>query len=178
MPPNFKAVKKLREYVIPVKGLNVGNHRFQIEINDSFFKLMEFPEINKGNILLQLTIEKESNLMIFDFFFLGTVQLQCDRCLENYNQKIEGKYRLIFKNSDHYEEVSDEIINIPAEKSRIDISQYVFEFINLMTPIKKVHPDDKNGNSTCNPVMLKKLEEYEVKKTDTRWDALKDIKFD
>ncbi len=29
----------------------------------------------------------------------------------------------------------------------------------LALPIKRVHPDDREGNSTCDPVMLKKLEE-------------------
>lgn len=171
-------MKKLGEYSIPVKGLDVGNHRFQMEINDAFFEQMHFADLTKGALLLQLNIEKESNLMVFDFSFSGTVVLQCDRCLDNYNQKLKGDFKLIFKNSDHYEEVSDEVINIPAEESRIDISQYIFEFVNLMIPIKKVHPDDEEGKSTCNAAMLKKLKEYEVKITDSQWDALKNIKID
>ena len=48
----------------------------------------------------------------------------------------------------------------------------------LALPIKRVHPDDKNGKSTCDPVMLKKLEELiidEETDTDPRWDELKKL---
>ena len=168
----------LEEYVIPVKGLDIGNHGFRIEINDAFFEQMNFQDIKNGQLQLQLTIEKESSLMVFDFEFSGFVMLQCDRCLDNYHQKLEGNFKLIFKNSDKYEEISDEIIAIPAEENRIDISQYGFEFINLMIPIKRVHPDDEEGNSTCNPKMLEKLEQHETIMADPRWDALKNIKID
>ncbi len=171
-------MEKLGEYIIPVKGLDIGVHRFQINIGNSFFESMDFTDIKKGDLSLDLSVEKESNLMVFGFHFSGTVNLQCDRCLDFYDQKISGSFRLIFKNSDHYEEITDEVINIPADESRIDISKYVFEFINLMIPIKKVHADDESGNSTCNPAMLKKLEEYKVRKNVSQWNALKSIKLD
>ncbi len=171
-------MEKLGEYIIPVKGLDVGIHRFQINIGNAFFENMDFADVKKGSLSLDLSVEKESNLMVFDFSFDGTVNLQCDRCLDFYNQKVSGNFRLIFKNSDHYEEITDEVINIPAEESRIDISRYVFEFINLMIPIKKVHADDQYGNSTCNPAMLEKLEEYKVKSNVSHWNALKNIKLD
>ncbi len=178
MPPNFKAVEKFEEYIIPVKGMDIGNHRFRMEIDDSFFEQMRFSDIRSGALVLELNIEKESSLMVFDFSFSGHVELTCDRCLEKYNQELKGTYRLIFKNGDHFEEITDEVITIPAEESRIDISQYVYEFINLMIPIKKAHPDDENGFSTCNPEMLEKLDGYTARKPDPRWEKLKNITFD
>ncbi len=178
MPPNFRAVEKLGEFSIPVKGMDIGNHRFLIEIDDSFFEQMQFSDINTGVLSLELNIEKESSLFVFDFSFTGFVELVCDRCLDKYTQDLSGTFRLIFKNSDHFEEISDEVIEIPADESRINIAQYVYEFINLMIPIKKVHPDDENGFSTCNPEMLNRLNDFQEPKPDSRWDKLKNITFD
>ena len=45
-------------------------------------------------------------------------------------------------------------------------------------PIQKVHPDDENGKSTCDPDMLKKIREHMVideNITDPRWDELKNL---
>ncbi len=77
-----------------------------------------------------------------------------------------------------YEEISAEIVTIPKTESNIDLSQYIYEYINLMLPIKKVHPDDEDGNSTCNKEMTDRLNKYSEQKSDPRWDALKDIKLD
>ncbi len=45
-----------------------------------------------------------------------------------------------------------------------------------------MHEDDENGNSTCDPQVLAKLEELsqkeEEKESDPRWDALKNLKLD
>jgi hypothetical protein len=41
-----------------------------------------------------------------------------------------------------------------------------------------VHPDDNNGKSTCDPVMLKKLEELIIEEEteyDPRWNELKKL---
>ena len=60
----------------------------------------------------------------------------------------------------------------------LDLQQHLYEFIHLALPIKRVHPGDKNGKSTCDPVMLKKLEELiveEEKEERPRWDELKKL---
>jgi len=46
-----------------------------------------------------------------------------------------------------------------------------------LLPIKKVHPEDNDGNSTCNPKVIKKLEELENQNPiDSRWNELKKLK--
>ena len=61
---------------------------------------------------------------------------------------------------------------------KLDLKQHFYEFIYLALPIKRVHPDDKSGNSTCDPDMLKKLNEHIVEEepdNDPRWDELKKL---
>ncbi|MDO9579971.1 MAG: hypothetical protein Q7J06_05315 [Bacteroidales bacterium] len=49
---------------------------------------------------------------------------------------------------------------------------------NIEMDKRSSHPDDKNGNSTCDPVMLKKLKELiveEENESDPSWDELKKL---
>jgi uncharacterized metal-binding protein YceD (DUF177 family) len=66
---------------------------------------------------------------------------------------------------------------IPRNESQIDLSQYIYEFINLLLPLRVVHPDDENGVSMCDKAVLAKLAEHSIPepKADPRWDILKKI---
>ena len=68
---------------------------------------------------------------------------------------------------------------ISREAHEIVIDQYLFEFIVLSLPVKRIHPDDPDGNPACNKEMMKKLNQYlindEQKINDPRWDDLKSI---
>ncbi len=162
--------------MIPFKGLDLGNHHYDFEIKNSFFESYKLLNIHKGQLSLSVDLEKESGLMVLLFHFDGSVMLQCDRCLENYTQALSGEFRLIVKFADKFEEISDELITIPYDENRLDLSQYIYEYIILMLPIKRVHPDDEDGNSTCNQEMLDRIDNYVASTGDSRWDALKKLK--
>ncbi len=171
-------MEKKIEYIIPVKGLALGDHQYTYVIDDKFFSSYDYFETNKGLVNLTIDMVKESNLIDFKFHFDGNIELLCDRCLDKFNLHVNDDFRLIVKYGNEFEEISDEIITIPNNEANIDLSQYIYEYINLMLPIKKVHPDDEFGNSTCNQEMIDKLDNYIEKKSDPRWDALKNIKID
>ncbi len=176
MPPDFWCgLKRMIEYIIPVAGLGLGSHRYTFEIDKAFFSNFEYFDTDNGLLNLIVELEKESNLMDFKFHFKGWVELKCDRCLEKFKMDIEDDFRLIVKYADGFEEISDEVITIPNNESSIDLSQYIYEYINLMLPIKKVHPDDEDGNSSCNSDMIDRLNKYSKKEGDPRWDALKKL---
>ncbi len=162
--------------MIPFKGLDLGDHHFDFEIEDSFFESYELLNIHEGRLNLSVDLEKEPGLMVFLFHFSGYAMMECDRCLENYSQDLSGDFRLIVKFADKFEEVSDELITIPHDENRLDLSQYIYEYINLMLPIKRVHPDDENGNSTCKREMLDRIDNYIAPANDLRWEALKKLK--
>ncbi|RLD88398.1 MAG: DUF177 domain-containing protein [Bacteroidetes bacterium] len=166
------------DFEIPFKGLGLGTHLFNFEIGDSFFKNLSYSEIAKGKIMAEVELIKESTMLILNFTLKGYVDLVCDRCLEQYVQPLEGSFKLIVKFGEKSEEVSDEIIIIPFEQTAFDLTHYFYEYIVLLLPLKHVHPDDEEGNSTCNVEMLKQIDDYSKKESDPRWAALKDIKLD
>jgi len=45
-----------------------------------------------------------------------------------------------------------------------------------LVPLRRVHPDDSNGHSLCNPEVLKILKAHsEEKAIDIRWNKLKEL---
>ena len=162
----------MEEFIIPFKGLDTGNHRFDFKIGNEFFENFEFFETEKGNVDVVLDLEKESALMVLHFDIKGEIMLACDRCLSEFDFPVRGDFNLIIKYGDGFHEESDDVIVIPASESRIDISQYIFEYINLLLPIQKVHPEIDQ----CDQKVIEKLDKYSEKKSDPRWDALKNIK--
>ncbi|MCE3280761.1 MAG: hypothetical protein K0S44_2952 [Bacteroidetes bacterium] len=121
-------------------------------------------------------------MMSLEFKISGTVKVPCDLCTEEFDMPITGDYKLIVKvgGSDTANE-DDDIIMIAANEHELDLAQYIYEYIVLSLPIKRVHPDDEDGNSTCDPEMIEKVKKYLTDdpgddKSDPRWDGLKGIK--
>lgn len=180
MPPNFweeLIVDYLKQFVIPFRGLKNEIHHFDYVIDDKFFDAIEYTDLEHGSVNVGLDLIKEERMMIFEFDIRGIVEVACDRCLDPFDLPIEGRERLIVKFGDHYEEQSDDVVIIPEEAYKFDVSTYIYEFIRLMIPMQCIHPDDEHGNSTCNQEMLDRLAEEDKKpETDPRWDALKKLK--
>jgi len=102
----------------------------------------------------------------------------CSRCLDDFDYEIEGSNRLIIKYGAEYEEESDEVLILPHEQHHFDVSHLIYEYISLLIPFSCSHPESEDGNSDCNPEMLKRLEQHQTEETQTdpRWDLLKNFK--
>ena len=167
-----------KSFEIPYAGLALGNHQFNFEIGESFFNNIEYSEIKLGKVKAEVNLIKESTMLVLNFSLQGFVTLMCDRCLENYQQNIKGSFKLIVKFGEKAEEISDEMITVLADDSSLNLAPFLYEYIVLLLPLKHVHPDDEDGNHTCDLEMLKQIDEYSETKADPRWAALKDIKLD
>jgi uncharacterized metal-binding protein YceD (DUF177 family) len=171
-------------YNIAFLGLKEGVHQFEFDIDDRFFEKFENSEVQKGLLKAEVTLIKQSTLMILEMTVKGKVELMCDRCLDNYLQEIENDNKLYVKFGREEQEMSDDVIVVSPENNNINIAQNLYELIILGLPIKHVHSDDENGNSTCNPDMVEKLKEYLVEEEestidndpiDQRWSELKKL---
>jgi uncharacterized protein len=176
-------VSFLKQYSIQFASLKPGNYTFEFVVNDKFFENFDESEVKKGEVKIVVELEKQARMLVINFNIEGTVQLVCDRCLDEYTQPLKSEERLIVKLGSEKKEETEEIIVIQEADHTISLAQYFYEYINLALPIKKVHPTDSKGKSQCNKEVIKKLKEHEVKessepdKSDPRWDALRKIKF-
>jgi len=174
-----RTVKPLDQFIIPFSGLKSGIHTCDLQIDKTFFEHFEHGEIRNGNLSVHIELEKEERMLIFLFSISGEVTLPCDRCNELLQLPLLGEERLIVKYSDEFSEQSDEVQIIPESESQFDTAPFLYEFIHLLLPMRRVHPEDEKGNSTCDQKMIDKLEELSQKpKEDPRWEALKQLKTD
>ena len=166
-----------RDMIIPFVGLKPGIHQYRFDIDGSFFENFEGSEIGQGKVNIDCQLDRQARMLVFDFDIKGVVSVPCDRCLEDYDQPVEGHQRLIVKYGEEHQEETDEILVITEQEYEIDLRQFVYEYIYLMLPFRKVHGTDDKGRSLCNPEVEKYIapDENEDLKTDPRWDDLKKL---
>jgi uncharacterized metal-binding protein YceD (DUF177 family) len=166
-------------YTIPLSGLKEGHHTIDFEIDNKFFEQIEESEVKEGSLIANVEIDKRSTHLDMMIRVSGSVRISCDRCLEMFFQPVKSENRLLVKFGKSIEDIDPDIISVPVDEHELDLQQQLYEFIMLALPIKRVHPVDKKGKSTCDPEMIKKLEELiiddEVKENDPRWDELKKL---
>ncbi len=156
-------MKRLSEYIIPFSSYSNGLHEFEFELVDAFFG--EFPEsgIQQADVTVKVEMIRQERQLEFHFELEGKVLLPCDRCLEEYEQPIEGEFDLYGKFGYGNNEDELEVVWIAPEAGQIDLSQYLYEFVVLSLPMRKVHPDLPGGKPGCNPEMLDLLKNFSVK---------------
>ena len=171
-------MNELIEYKIPFKGLGSDEHFYRFHITGKFFEAMQSDEDYNCDIRVELNMNIQPSMIILNFNYQGNLVFPCDVCLEEYMQQLDYEHRVFIKFGDSDSD-DDDIIFISPSEYQIDVSQIIFEDIVLNIPLKRVHPLDKDGNSTCDPKVLDLLDKFHHQKgTDHRWDALKNIKFE
>lgn len=174
-------MSSLSKYIIQFGGLNHGVHQFEYQIDETFFSLFEGSEQQAGMINVLVTLNRQENMIVLNFKMDGYLEQVCDLCLENFRMQIDSVRDVILKMSDHFEEEDEDVYIIPRQEHQVNIAQHIYDYINLSIPIKKVHPEDSNGKSTCNPEALKRLNNYLINdkevhhESDPRWDILKTL---
>ena len=165
-------------YTIPIGGLKEGHHTFDFEVDKKFFEHFEFSEVKEGSLIANVGMDKRSTHLDLTIKVSGSVRVSCDRCLELFSQPVSSENRLLVKFGKSLEDIDPDILSLPMDAFELDLKLQIYEFIMLALPIKRVHPVNKKGESTCDPFMLKKLEELiieEEKDNDPRWDELKKL---
>ena len=172
-------MKGLREYVIPFIGLKNGLHHFNFEIGAPFFS--HFPDslIRECGLFVDLAFDKKERLFVLNFDISGTISTECDRCGQALDLPIHGNHTLYVKKGEQPEEEDEEedITWIADGESELDTSDWIYEFIHLSIPVRKLHPDLADGTPGCNPDILARLghNEDQPKDSDPRWDQLRTI---
>lgn len=165
--------------LIPFKGLTEGEHDFQFQVDSAFFSQFENSEIKNGQVTVIVDLIKRSTLLELDVEISGEIEIECDRCLDLFNLPISYHGKLYVKFADYETSEDDDLIILNHNEHEVNLTQFVFEYIHLSLPVKRIHPDI-NGKTGCNKEMMAKLNDHIIdeeieEKTDPRWDKLKDI---
>ncbi len=166
-----------KQYIVKFAGLPVGTHEFEFDINGTFFEQFEDSEITEADLQVTIVLVKQNNVMQLEFEINGTVNLNCDRCLLAYDFPVETSENLVlrFGNPD---ESTDEIMVVNEGDGQADVSHYLFEYITLALPSRRV-PCEIDEDFNCDEETLKILNENSVQeeeKTNPVWDKLNKLK--
>lgn len=184
-------MKETATYNIELYKMALGKHRYEYNSRSDFFTAFPSSLVQKGEFSVLLDLEKSETLLKLDFQIQGNLELECDRSLELFDFPFEVVRTLILKFGDHNEALTDEIEIINRDQQTINIAQYVYEFIGLAIPMKKLHPkfqqeedledaDDDEDNSTF--VYSSKSSDSNEQtdedndEIDPRWQKLKNLK--
>lgn len=194
-----------KEFDIPFEGLKNGIHQFNFVVDDSFFDGLEYGEIAKSDLIVDFSFDKQDNLFTLMFNLKGSVAIQCERCLENYNLLIDKSYTLLVQYAQDVDQSADEqsdkftqysslsdaqgesinndsdIRFLDPKETSMNIHQEIYEYVHLSLPMRRVHPDD-----SCNDEALKILTKFSPENSkgsssdktenDPRWEPLKQLK--
>ena len=188
-------MSKFELYNIVLKDIIDETRVFEFDLDKVFFTKIDSPEVQIGNVKAKVSVHKKVNTYELSFVLDGMITIPCDRCLDNMEQAIHYKEKLLVKFGDKFSE-EDEIVIVPESEGAINIAWFLYEFIVLNIPMKHVHPTGE-----CNKTMVGKLKKHitrqksddddddspalefdddddfttDEKQTDPRWDGLQNI---
>lgn len=160
-------------YKIDLNGVKLSAVSRQFSLGDDFFSAVNGPEIRHGSLDVALTVNYASGAYQVQITLVGTVQVECDRCMQPMNQDIHTQESLKVRLGQEYSD-DGETITIPEKDGILDLSWNIYEAAALAIPIRHVHPDGQ-----CDPTVQHILEgkaTTETKQIDPRWSALQKLK--
>jgi len=173
----------LDHFSIPYKGLGIGIHDLQFEIDDSFFAAFDSPIVDNGKFDAKLELDKRADHSILTFEIDGYTNTHCDRCLAAIKLPVNGKYKLHFKFTEDILE-EDEIVFMHPETSIVNVAKYFYDVIGISLPLTKIYDCDSDPEANCNEAVLAKLgtgaDDTKEQKEDlpSPWDGLKGLSFE
>ena len=150
-------MSKFGSYSIQLKTMEIGESMLEYHLDNEFFEAIGEEAIQKGNINAKIRVVKSSKQSELFFELEGKVVVLCDRCLEEMDQPIKTSGHLIVRMGKEFMDDGDDIVVIPEEQGVINVSWFMYEFVELAIPIKHVHPFGH-----CNTGMASKLSEHLV----------------
>ena len=166
----------LKQFVIQFSGLKTGLHEYKFELVDLFFEQYNIEDVTGGKVHVDFSLLKRESMMELNFKFNGTLITSCDRCLDSLNLPIEGNRELMIKFGDVTSDENDELLVLGYEAYQIDIAPYIYEFITLEFPLRKVHDESECNQDVIDMLSTEVEEQQEESESSNMWDKLKELK--
>lgn len=182
---------------INISNLSEGEHYFTFTEEASVFDIETQDFASDVNVYVDLF--KTANQIELKIHYKVTLVLICDRCLDEYNFKVDDKFVLIYKygfrefpsdsssiKSSLYNDeekcapngkFSDDNLKFITPKTKhIDITEDVRDYILLSVPMRKV-PEERDGVCLyCNRRVEDLLKVYESDSDNPVWEKLNKLK--
>lgn len=162
-------------YLISFSGLPVGEHVYEFELKPTFLDQNPIDEVSNLNALVVLTLEKMNHILKANYHITGTYDLICDRCNSPFSAEFEVNEDMFIKNGEETGNEPENVVMLPEHVFELNVEPYIYEFITLSVPMKRVHLE-----GDCDPSVIEKLQELSVVEShqqNSPWNILKNVKF-
>ncbi|MGC9151082.1 MAG: YceD family protein [Microbacter sp.] len=150
-----KIVGKFEAYSIPLRLITSGSQSFAFHLTQEYFQKIDSPEVQKGDLEANILVTKNKNGYELFFDIQGNIIIPCDRCLDDMEQNIVVKEKLMVKFGKTFSDNGIDVVIVPEDEGEINVAWFLYEFIVLAIPLKHVHPFGK-----CNKQMTNQLRKH------------------
>lgn len=167
-------MEPLQDHTIAFTGLKDGEHAFQFVLGQPFFDASGEEEWQGGDVMVDVTLDKSTSLLVTHLKAHGVVKMHCDRCDGPLDFKVQGDQRQIFSLTGGEQTDDDELVSLDDHAHSINLTHYIYECLRLAIPIRHVHAPGQ-----CDPEVEKVLNKMIVEHEpipDPRWEVLKELK--
>lgn len=164
-----------KDLKVKFSGLKDGEHHFNMLVGKAFFTSCQSDLLNEGEVKINLTFIKQPTHFKLDFELNGWILSNCDRCATEFHQPIDSNFSMVVKLGEEFEEVDPEMVIIPRSEFELDVSQWIFEYLVLSMPAKRICEEQVEGLK-CDEEVIERLNSGNKKVDNPVWDALKGLK--
>lgn len=177
---------KFSAYKLHLKNMPAGRQQFEFTADSEFFSDMESSDIRSGLVKIVVDVDHKGDIYVMDFVCKGTVNIPCDRCLDDMEHVVDTTYHLTVKYGDDYNDESDDLLIIPESDNDLNVAYMIYDTVELTIPLRHVHPEGE-----CNKEMAARLKRHSANSeeesaddetesgqsegNDPRWDALRNL---
>lgn len=169
----------MKKLLIDIYKMQNKLHQYNYDIDEVFFSNYQQDLVNSGKLNVQVDLEKNHSFIGMTVAISGTVVLTCDRSLDEFQYPLEETRKVIFKYGDEEKEIDHDVEMITSDTQQIDVGQYIFEFVGLAVPMKKLHPRFSESDEDLGTMVYRSEEietEDKTKEPDPRWNKLSQLK--
>lgn len=157
-------MKSKTNYKIEYRKLSDGKHNIDLHIDSQMFASVDDGEIYGGDCEVKIALTKGLSTLQLEISIDGSVVVSCDRCLEEITTPIHFDGVLIVRLTNEVQN-SEFVIDDKAEDTlllnpmieELDLKEYLYDSVILSLPLQRVHPENEEGVSGCNPDMLSRF---------------------
>lgn len=180
-------MSKKSPFKINIIGLTLGEHQFDYHLDDTFFEPYPLHEDIKGvNCTIDLVLKKSSYQIVATLNIKGTLRLECDRSLEEFDYEINEQPEIFFKYGEKDEEIDDTLYHITSTLESLEFEDIFYQSIAVLIPMKKIHPqyieEDDFDEDVEEVLIYSSQDDDETEENndicDSRWEALKKLNID
>lgn len=177
----FCEILRSKEYILEFNKIRMGLNDYTFDLNGEFLEKIEGAGLADANVVATLQLFKAEGMYDLKFHIKGSVQCECDVCLESFQMPVDEEFKLLMKVSESENYDDDEIIYITDKLIEYDLTQYLYDSLMLSVPSRKVC--DMSGTKQCNPEVINRLEQLNHpeetsegdREGDPAWEKLRNL---